>query len=292
MNRNKAPGPDGIPIKFYQQFLEDIAEPLIAVFNNDFDVGSMTESQRMAILKLLFKKNEKDCLKNWRPISLLNADYKILATILATRLKSVLPTVIDEDQTCGIKGRTIFENLFRLRDMIHAAKTYNTNLTLINIDQEKAFDRVNRPFLLKVLEKMNFGTTFRRWIEILYDGASSQVLNNGWLSDPIQLNSGLRQGCPLSPLLYVIVSETLACTITNDKHIEGILIPGSTKRSKISMYADGSTLTLKNDFSIQRSFDVIRDFETVSGSKLNLTKTEGIYVGAQSGRRQGPIPIS
>ena len=291
MNRNKAPGPDGIPIEFYQHFSDDIVEPLIAVFNNNFEVGSMTESQRMAILRLLFKKNEKDRLKNWRPISLLNADYKILTTVLATRLKAVLPTVIDEDQTCGIKGRTIFENLFRLRDTIHAAKTNDNNLTIINIDQEKAFDRVNRSFLQKVLEKLNFGPSFRRWIEIIYHGARSQVLNNGWFSDPIQLNSGLRQGCPLSPLLYVIVSETLACAIRNDKHIEGILIPGSKKRSKISMYADDSTLTLKNDFSIQRSFDVIRDFEAASGSKLNLTKTEGIYIGSQAGRTHGPVPI-
>lgn len=96
---NKAPGPDGIPAEFYQQFWEEL-------------------NQRQAILRLLFKKDNNKLLKNWRPISLVNSDYKLAAKVIATCLKKVSPIVIDEDQTCGVPGRSIYENLFRLRDTI------------------------------------------------------------------------------------------------------------------------------------------------------------------------------
>lgn len=288
---NKSPGPDGLPAEFYRHFWTELKNDLLEVLNGNYEIGEMTESQKAAILRLLFKKNDKKQLKNWRPISLLNTDYKLVAKVLAKRMQRVLPVVIDEDQTCGVPGRSIYENLFRIRDLITHATARGANLILINLDQEKAFDRVNRTFLEKTLKKMNFGPSFRRWIEVLYAGAKCQVLNNGWLSDDIELQRGVRQGCPLSPLLYTVIAETLGNAIRKDGTIEGVQIPGSTIKSKVSQYADDATLTLQDDQSVIRCFEVITKFEAASGCKLNVGKTEGTYVGRQAGRIHGPVPI-
>ena len=291
MHNNKSPGPDGLPVEFYRKFWPLIKKPLTSLFNHDFIHGSLSTTQSSALLRLLFKKDDATLLKNWRPISLLNTDYKILAKAISQRLKRVLPFVIHEDQTCGIPNRSIYENLFRLRDMAYYSILNKTNLILINLDQEKAFDTVNRNFLYKILKTMNFGPSFTTWIKLLYTNTTCEIMNNGWHSDPVHMERGVRQGCPLSPLLYTIVAETLACAIRLDPTINGISIPGTHTVSKILQYADDGTLTLNNDHSVCRSFDLIHRYEQASGSKLNTTKTEGIYVGALAGRHHGPVPI-
>ena len=217
-------------------------------------------------------------------------DYKILTSTLATRLRNVLPFVLDEDQTCGVPGCSINENISRLKDMADMATKKGS--LLINLDQEKAFDRVDRHFLKRILERMNFGPSFRHWITIIYEGAKAQVINNGHFSDPIYLMRGLQQGCPLSPLLYMLVIETLAATIRANPNIQGIQIPRTPRQSKISAYADDGTLTLRNDASVIRSFDVVDRFEAASSGKLNYEKTEGIYVGQHAGREHGPVAIT
>lgn len=227
MNLKKSPGPDGITIEFYQTFWNYLADDLVEVFNNNFLSQTMTDSQRESLLRLLYKKENRALLTNWRPISLLNTDYKILATAMAMRLKPALPFVIDEDQTCGIPERTTFDNILRVRDIANTAIARNTNVIMIGLDQEKAFDRVDRQFLMRILEHLNFGPSFCSWISTLYEGARCRAINNGHLSEYIRLKQGVRQGCPLSPLLYTIVFETLATAIRKDPGIEGISIPGT-----------------------------------------------------------------
>ena len=293
MNNNKSPGPDGLPIEFYKQFWEILKQPLTDLYNYNYENEKMTESQQSAFLKLLYKRNDKELLKNWRPISLLNVDYKIAAKVIATRLKPVLHKVINEDQTCGIPGRSIYENIFKMRDIVHHTHKNKNQAILINLDQEKAFDRVDREFLGKTLDKMNFGPSFKNWIRTLYFKAKCTIMNNGWESDPVTLQRGLRQGCPLSPLLYVLIAESLAQAIRHDHQIQGIHIPGGNgSTEKITQYADDATLILKDEMSVQRSFDIITRYEQGSGSKLNYDKCEGIFIGAQEGRNNGPVPIN
>ena len=292
MQNNKTPGPDGIPKEFYERFWDILKDHMTELFNENYENTTMTESQKQAVLRLLYKKEERELLKNWRPISLLNVDYKIVATVMANRLRKVLPEIIHEDQTCGVPNRSIYENLFRLRDMTYNTRKNNTNMILVGLDQEKAFDRVDRTFLLRILQKMNFGPSFQKWILTLYTGAECQIINNGWLSDPIHIERGLRQGCPLSPLLYILVAETLGQAIRKEERIRGIHYPGGTgTTSKLVQYADDTTLTLNDEESVVKSFEIIHRFESGSGSKLNMDKTEGTYVGRQAGKTQGPVPI-
>ena len=212
----------------------ELADDMVELFNINHLNGAMTNSQRQSLLRLLYKKDNRQLLTNWRPISLLNTDYKILSTLMASRLRPTLPEVIHDDQTCSIPNRMIFDNVLRLRDMAHEATEKNLNIILINLDQEKAFDLVNRGFLIKIMQKLNYGPSFIRWIETLYSEANCHIINNGWLSDPILLRRGVRQGCPFSPLLYTMVIETLTNALCKDPKIEGITIPGSPVESKIS----------------------------------------------------------
>lgn len=122
----------------------------------------MPDTKRRGIIHLLLKKDDSLELKNWRPISLLNTDYKICTKVLANRLRNVLPRIINKDQTCGIPDRSIYENLFLLRDTIDYVQHKHLSATIISLDKEKAFDRVNHKFLHRVLTRFNFGPQQQR----------------------------------------------------------------------------------------------------------------------------------
>ena len=269
MKPDKSPGSDGLPAEFYKCFWNIIGNDLAEVLNFCFSKGLLSESMRLAILSLIHKKNDPCSIKNWRPISLLNVDYKIGAKVFALRLKKVLPILLSEDQTCCVPGRSIFENLMLYRDVFDYSDTKDLPIAIIKIDQEKAFDRVSWSFLIKVLTKMNFGTNFINLIRTLYTEVSCKVLNNGHLSRSISLKRGVRQGCPLSPLLYCLVAETLSNLIRQNTLIDGFKIPGCVRELKISQYADDTTLFLSNGFSIDQALSSVEIYELGSGSKVN-----------------------
>lgn len=124
---------------------------------------------------LIFKKGDRLDHKNWRPISLLNVDYKLCARVLAGHLLKVIASVVAPDQTCGVPGRYIGENVTFLRDVVELANGYNLPVALLSLDQEKAFDRADWPFLFATLAKMGFGDNFIRWVRFLYTDVRSSV---------------------------------------------------------------------------------------------------------------------
>ena len=227
MENDKSPGIDGLTSNFYKHFWPLFGNSLTRVFNYAFLAGRLSVSQRRGIITLLFKKGDRTLLKNWRPITLLTSDYKILTKALANRLHKVLPLIVHSDQTASIKGRTINDNTRLLHDVITYANEENVPLALISVDQLKAFDRVAHGFLFKTLERFGFGPSFLRWIQVIYNSVSSSVKTNGWFTAFIGLERGLRQGCPLSMPLYVLSAETLAVNIRNNPRIHGIIPPNS-----------------------------------------------------------------
>ena len=232
-------------------------------------------------------------LKNWRPISLLNVDYKICSKAVSLRLAKVLDVIVDPDQTCSIPGRTIFSNLTLLRDTLAFIERTKETGILLSLDQEKAFDRVDRSFLLNLLELFGFGPWFLACIATLNKGAYMQILVNHFLSNPVPLMRGVRQGDALSPMLYILCVEVLACKTHATSDIEGFLLPGSGgKQFKVSQYADDTTAFVKDVKSLHSLFKVIHIFEAGSGAKLNYTKTEALWLGAWSDRQDKPLGLS
>ena len=183
MTGGKSPGSDGFGKCFYEKFWYLLGEHLVDVLNESYRNTCLSETQKLAVITLLYKDGDKSDLKNWRPISLLNVDYKILAKIVANRLKKYIGEIIHPDQTCGVKGRTIFENIIFAQDAIFFANEYNKPLCILSLDQTKAFDRVNRSFLFKTLEKFGFGDNFITWVKTLYFDTRSKILVNGHVSN-------------------------------------------------------------------------------------------------------------
>ena len=190
MATGKTPGSDGLPMEFYITFWDVLGPDLVEVLNASYDAGTLPVSQRQALISLLYKKGDRLLHKNWRPISLLNVDYKLCARALAGRLLKVIHHVVGSDQTCGVPGRYIGENVALLRDVTTIANELNLPVAILSLDQEKAFDRVDWDFLLATLTKMGFGSSFRRWIKLLYMDIFSAVLIDGHQSHRFRPSRG------------------------------------------------------------------------------------------------------
>ena len=277
MKRNKSPGSDGLTIEFYQKFWDSIKYSLLDSYNESLEQGELTPSQRYAIISLMFKKGDRKLLKNYRPISLTNCDYKILALTLATRMQTVISDLVNEEQTACIKNRNIAMNARMIADIFEYAESSNTSGALLMLDFEKAFDSIEWPFIMNVLKKMNFGPLFLKWIKILYTMPCFSVKNNGWISIKKPMTRGIRQGCPISALLFVLTVEVMSQRIRDNVEISGFKF--MNREIKIAQHADDAALTLTKIESIPIALKEIEDFGSVSGLTLNLDKTEGIWVG-------------
>ena len=197
-----------------------------------------------------------------RPISLLNVDYKLASCSLAGRLLKVIHVVVNSDQTCGVPGRFIGENVALLRDVVDYASHCNVPVAILSLDQEKAFDRVDWHFMDTTLCTMGFGPSFVHWVKLFYPGGRSCINVNRHLSSFFSLSRDVRKGCPLSPLLYVLVSEVLAVNICAKPRITGLSIPGAPQAlSPICQYADDTSFIVTSDDAMVAVFETYTLFE-------------------------------
>ncbi len=295
MNNNKSPGPDGIIIEFYKLYWKETGEHLLQIFKESFNNKMLPYSQYLAVIVLLFKKGDREDLRNWRPISLLNTDTKILSKVLAERLKKVLPQIIHVDQTGCIQGRFIGQNIRLIEDVIEKC---DDEEVLVFLDQEKAFDRVEWKWLQMVLTKFGFGENFKMWIELMYSNMKSAILTNGYVSKYFEISRGIRQGDSLSALLYVMQAEPLAGFIRQTDMIEGITIASTDHTDgetevKSSFYVDDGITFLKNVNMIENCLTIFDEFGEASGSKLHRGKTVGLVMNERVLREtDSPIKLT
>ena len=289
--KNKSPGNDGLTFEFYKQFWDLVSEPLVKSFTAAYQEGELSVSQRQAIISLIEKSGkDRELLNNWRPISLLNLDYKILTKSLSLRLQKSLPKLIHQNQSGFVKGRFIGDSIRNIQDIMAYTDKNKLNGLLLFIDFEKAFDTIEWSFLKKALEKFNFGQGFLRWIQILYNNISSCIMNNGSTCQYFSLERGVRQGDPLSPYLFILALEILAIKIRLDTNIVGFKFNRAVQ--KLSLYADDMTIAVSDLKSAKRIFKVLKLFAKWSGLKINLEKTEGMWLGAQKGSLEEPLGIT
>ena len=215
----------GLTVEFYLAFWPVFGSLLVQRLNYAFEYGELLNSQKQAVITLVEKRG-KDTkqIKNWRPISLINVDTKIASKTLIKRLENVLPEIIHFDQSAFVKGRTIFDAIRAIDDVIEHAMNRDISGVLVAIDFEKAFDSLNFSFLLRVLHAFNFGPSFIQWVRVFYNKVSSCVMNNCFTSGPFSLSRGVRQGDPLSPYLFILSLEILDIKIRDDNNIQGIRI--------------------------------------------------------------------
>ena len=283
MKNNKSPGSDGFTIEFFKFFWKDIGKFLVRAINYSFVKGEMSSTQKEGVI-ICIPKGDKDkqLLKNWRPISLLNVSYKIASSCIANRLKTVLPKLINEDQTGFIAGRYIGENIRNLYDILHYTEKNQIPGLLLLIDFEKAFDSISWTFISKVMTFFNFGESIKKWIKIFYLNIKSCVTVNGQVSKWFEISRGCRQGDPLSPYLFILCAEILALMIRKNQNIKGVKIRGI--EYLISQYADDTSLTLEaSERTLENTLQVLKFYAEASGLHVNLEKTKVIWFGSQKG---------
>lgn len=279
MQNNKSPGTDGFPVEWYKFFFKDIGNIVVESLNYAFSTGKMSPDQRRGIINLIPKKG-KDIthLKNWRPITLLNTDYKLATKCIAFRIKKVLYDIINDDQTGFLKGRYIGENIRLVLDIIDHLDANNMPGLMFMIDFEKAFDKLEWPFIFNALKFFNFGKDLINWVHVFYNDTLSCVTNNGNSSTFFNISCGVRQGCPLSPYLFIICAEILNIAIRNDNNIKGIEVMNTT--IKTNSFADDTNLFVLDVSSLINAVKLLDKFKIYSGLGVNLDKSGVLPLGS------------
>ena len=187
--------------------------------------------------------------------------------------------MINEDQVGYVKGRRGTDVARLIQDAIDFANTQQTEWCIFFVDFQKAFDTLEWNFIQKCLSAYGFKEGFIKWVSVLYKDVFNSIILNGWLTENIYPSRGIRQGCPLSALLFILAIEMIAIQVRDTKRVEGISIGHPSKELKTALLADDMTLFLRNTRSAQTALQMIENFGEKSGIKLNREKTKALWLG-------------
>ena len=275
--KDSAPGPDGIPYVVYKNFWKITGQIILDAWNYSMETGTLAPSHVESIITLLPKegKNKED-IKNWRPITLSNCDSKIITKAMSNKMAKVLNSIIDQSQTAYIKGRSVSDNLranFFVKD---GSKKNNISSLLISLDAKKAFDSVDHEYIKETLKQYGFGEYFIRSFETLYKNITARILVNGFTTESIKIQRGVKQGDALSCAIFIICIDPLLRNLNNNRNIEGITICKKLGlQHKAAAFADDISVMCKNNQkSVQNVFKEYEKLTKISGLELNADKTE------------------
>ena len=234
----------------------------------------------------LFKKKDPTDIRNYRPIMLINANYKLLTKTLAIQLMDHMQCLIHPDQAGFIPKRSIFNHIRLVKAILSYAEATEEDRAIIALDQEKAYNKIRHNYLWKIMNAFNLPQPFIQTVHVLYSNTQTKVVINGVMSEPYQVKRGVRQGDPLSCPLFDLAIEPLACMIRNDPNIKGITIPGIKEAIKIKLFADDTSIFLNKDDSLDHLQTILNRWCELSGTRFNIEKTEIIPMGSERHRKQ------
>ena len=284
-----APGPDGLPVGVWRLGKGAMQEVLAAVFSAVGSTGRVPVGFLEGVVCPIFKSGERADVANYRPITLLNSDYRLMTKILATRLSPVLAAAIGPEQTAFLPGRLIGDNIAflqllpeQLRCNLRKEGLSQTGV-LAFLDFRKAYDTVSRDFLFQVMRTVGAGQGLLKWAETLLTDTTAAAEVNGCVSAKEAYKAGVRQGCPLAPALYLFVAWALACWLRTCPSVGLTLGPGRVVYG--TQYADDAQVLLKSlcPSDVQVFLDHMGTFARASGQHLNDAKSTLMPVGVAAG---------
>jgi len=277
MPTDKSPGPDGFNGLFFKKCWHIIKEDIYDLCNEFFAGNLDLKAINSSFITLIPKCNNPSSVNDFRPISLLNSVLKLLTKIMSDRLQRVIIPLVHQNQYGFIKNRTIQDCLAWSFEYIHQCQYSKQEIIILKLDFEKAFDTIEHSTILCMLHHLGFTSTWCNWVKRILDTGTSAILLNGTPGKEFQCKRGVRQGDPLSPLLFVIAAELLQY-IVNKAHSQGIFslpIPCSASNDfPIIQYADDTIMVMK---ALERELfclkGILEGFSQSTGLRVNYQKS-------------------
>ena len=269
-----SPGPDGLPMDLWRKYRALFAPPLARLSSAMAAGGGLPPGFHDGNITMIFKAGDRTDPANYRPITLLNSDYRAYTRVLASRLGPVLSSVMDSHQTAFLPGRHIGENILLAQALPRALSHANAGAVSVACDFRKAYDTVDRDFLYQAMRLMGCGPQFCQMVKDLLSHTKARVELNGFQSRSVAFAVGVRQGCPLAPQLYLFVAQTMSCFLAH-RGI-GIMIVGT--RLVVTQFADDTFAYLPIWNHVAPFLRDMAQFGRASGQYLNLSKTTAIPI--------------
>jgi len=249
--------------------------------------GRLAKGINSTFIALIPKVESPQRLNDFRPISLVSSMYKILAKVLANRLRSIIALVISGNQSTFVKGRQILDGILVANEVVDDVRKCKKELLLFKVDFEKAYDSIDWTYLDEVMQKMGFLVLWWKWIKECIGTATALVLVNESPTDEFPLKRGLRQGDPLSPFLFLLVAEgfnILMNSMSTSQFFHGYKV-GSDPTTVVShlQFADDTLIIAEKSWANVRAMcAILMLFEEISGLKVNFTKSQLYAINVQS----------
>ena len=282
---NKSPGLDGLSYEFYKATWEVIGQDFTSVLQVQMARFKLIESDRHGATRLASKVDGVPAVSELRPITLLNCDYKILSKGFVKRVTPVLSEVIKSGQLCSIGDKNILFGVSNVISSIDYVNMHKVAAYMATYDMFKAYDRVMLNYLVKVLEAMNFPDKFVRWVLMLHEGATTRFILN-FLTDPIAVLFSIRQGDPLSMILYIIYIEPLLMMIK--RMTVGLSVSLVSQRDED--FCDDVNFLGEKISDLIIIDEVFANFEKISGAILfRSQKSKIMGLGQWKGKQDWPL---
>ncbi|XP_026399241.1 uncharacterized protein LOC113295102 [Papaver somniferum] len=290
LGADSAPGPDGFSVCFYRHCWDTIKEDLIKDIIFCWNTGHIPNGVNSSMIILLPKVRGANTLRNFRLIGLSNFFFKIFTKILASRLGSVLDNLVSEEQVAFMKGRNIHENISLASEMVNEIhiKRKDGNIVL-KLDISQAFDTVSWSFVMEVFRRYGFSEKWCTWILHILNSARISILLNGSPEGYFKINSGLRQGDPLSPLIFFLIEDVLSRNITKlfpEKKMSHMVTRGGISPTRL-FFADDIMIFCKGNLrSLHNMVDLLGKYQRASGQIVCRQNSKIYYGGGSLSRRK------
>ncbi|KAI3427913.1 hypothetical protein D9Q98_006305 [Chlorella vulgaris] len=271
----RSPGHDGLPAELYRKFQGLLAPLLARLFTAVAELGILPARFHEGLITVIYKSGDRSEPTNYRPITLLCTDYRLFTKVLALRLNPCLDSIIDREQTAFVPGRHIGENIMALQCLPHLLRGTAASAVVVFCDFRKAYDTIDREFLFSAMDALGVGAGFLTLTRLLLANTRSRAMVNGFTSTPAAFLAGVRQGCPLAPLLYLFIAQALLQLLK----ARGIGITVAGQQLTALQYADDAQALLPSLDDVPSFLAAMDTFGAATGQRLNPAKTSLLPIG-------------